>query len=731
MSKECVKVIVRCRPFSQKEAQEGHSNIVTIDKKSATVMVNDPKTKSESPKQFTFDSVFDMESTQLDVYNTTARPIVESVLDGYNGTIFAYGQTGTGKTFSMQGIRDVPELRGIIPNAIEHIFAHIRSNPTQTKFLVRASYLEIYNEDIIDLLHSKSGKLELKESSETGVYVKDLKSFVMKDVAEMDRLMTFGNNNRSVGSTKMNAESSRSHSIFTITIEQSELDQTGQEKIKVGKLNLVDLAGSERQSKTGATGDTLKEATKINLSLSALGNVISALVDGKSAHIPYRDSKLTRLLQDSLGGNAKTLMVATTSPASYNYEETVSTLRYANRAKNIKNKPKINEDPKDAMLREFQEEIKRLKEMLESEIQEGDEQVQDEQVDEEQEEDSVQPISKKTKSKSPSKPKKKIIKKVNISELDPILMQLQEELDREKQAIMDSQDIEESDRNRLIEEAEAHYIEIQKERETKEALAEKLEQLEQKLLVGGVNMMDKNEAQQLELAKQAQELEEKLREERELVRALEAHEETNLQIEEEFTSLQEEASVKTRKLKKLAVMIAQYKTEYEDLEREQQREGDYLMETIYDLERELHYRDMIIHGSIPNEELSIIQEHSKYDKISEKWRIAHIAHAGNNIRDKKSLLTHGPEQNIGLHRDHYQAGGNEIVWDPLVVFHNVYLLYDQSKVANKKSPTKKSKPKSPVKSSSNLLRSHASIESTIEDHVPVARGLAGRKKHYV
>ena len=159
--------------------------------------------------------------------------------------------------------------------------------------------------------------------------------------------MNIGNKNRSVGSTLMNERSSRSHSIFSITIETSEvLDDDGKEHIRVGKLHLVDLAGSERQVKTGATGDRLKEATKINLSLSALGNVISALVDGKSTHIPYRDSKLTRLLQDSLGGNSKTMMIATISPASYNYEETMSTLRYANRAKSIKNKPKINEDPK-------------------------------------------------------------------------------------------------------------------------------------------------------------------------------------------------------------------------------------------------------------------------------------------------------------------------------------------------------------------------------------------------
>ncbi len=200
----------------------------------------------------------------------------------------------------MEGVRSEPDLRGIIPNAFEHIFSHIRAS-NGVNFLVRASYLEIYNEDIRDLLVPKSSKLDVKERPDVGVYVKDLSSFVIKDVEEMDKLMAFGNKNRSVGATLMNEHSSRSHSIFTITIEAAEKGEDGEERLRMGKLHLIDLAGSERQTKTGATGDRLKEATKINLSLSALGNVISALVDGKSTHIPYRDSKLTRLLQDSLG----------------------------------------------------------------------------------------------------------------------------------------------------------------------------------------------------------------------------------------------------------------------------------------------------------------------------------------------------------------------------------------------------------------------------------------------
>ncbi|XP_019367543.1 PREDICTED: kinesin-like protein KIF17 isoform X2 [Gavialis gangeticus] len=290
--------------------------------------------------------------------------IFQGVTEGYNGTIFAYGQTGSGKSFTMQGVADPPAQRGIIPRAFEHIFESVQC-AENTKFLVRASYLEIYNEDIRDLLGADTKqKLELKEHPEKGVYVKGLSLHTVHNVAQCERIMEIGWRNRSVGYTLMNKDSSRSHSIFTINMEIYTVDERGQDHLRAAKLNLVDLAGSERQSKTGATGERLKEATKINLSLSALGNVISALVDSRCKHIPYRDSKLTRLLQDSLGGNTKTLMVACVSPADNNYDETLSTLRYANRAKNIKNKPRINEDPKDALMREYQEEIKKLRAIL-------------------------------------------------------------------------------------------------------------------------------------------------------------------------------------------------------------------------------------------------------------------------------------------------------------------------------------------------------------------------------
>ncbi|KAL3116423.1 hypothetical protein niasHT_006870 [Heterodera trifolii] len=355
---ESVRVVVRCRPLNQRELRINSNICVEMVPSIGQCIL---QTEGSSvPKALTFDGVYFIDSTAEQLYNDIVYPLVESVIEGYNGTVFAYGQTGSGKTFSMQGDQQLAAAqRGVIPRAFEHIFEAIATTE-HTKFLVHVSYLEIYNEEIRDLLGDKGQKLDVKEHPEQGVYVAGLSLHVCHDVSDCERLMMTGFNNRHVGATLMNKDSSRSHSIFSMYVEA--LDENG--NIRMGKLNLVDLAGSERQAKTGATGERFKEATKINLSLSALGNVISALVDGKSTHIPYRDSKLTRLLQDSLGGNTKTVMIACVSPSDNNYDETLSTLRYANRAKNIKNKPHINEDPKDALLREYQAEIERLKQLV-------------------------------------------------------------------------------------------------------------------------------------------------------------------------------------------------------------------------------------------------------------------------------------------------------------------------------------------------------------------------------
>uniref|UniRef100_A0A8P4GQ27 Kinesin-like protein n=1 Tax=Dicentrarchus labrax TaxID=13489 RepID=A0A8P4GQ27_DICLA len=583
-----VKVVVRCRPLNQKEKMMGHKLAVNVDEIRGTITVNKLETPHEPPKTFTFDTVFGTDSKQLDVYNLTARPIVDSVLEGYNGTIFAYGQTGTGKTFTMEGVRAVPELRGIIPNSFAHIFGHIAKAEGDTRFLVRVSYLEIYNEEVRDLLgKDQMQRLEVKERPDVGVYIKDLSGYVVNNADDMDRIMTLGHKNRSVGATNMNEHSSRSHAIFTITIECSEKGVDGNQHVRMGKLHLVDLAGSERQGKTGATGQRLKEATKINLSLSTLGNVISALVDGKSTHVPYRNSKLTRLLQDSLGGNSKTMMCANIGPADYNYDETISTLRYANRAKNIKNKARINEDPKDALLRQFQKEIEELKKKLV----EGRKKV------------------------SPDK-----------------MVEMQAKIEEERKALEAKLDMEEEERNKARAELEKREKDLLKAQQEHHLLLEKLSALEKKVIVGGVDLLAKAEEQEKLLQESNNELEERRRRAEQLRRELEEKEQERLDIEEKYTSLQEEAQGKTKKLKKVWTMLMAAKSEMADLQQEHHREIEGLLENIRQLSRELRLQMLIIDNFIPQEYQEMIENYVHWNEDIGEWQLKCVAYTGNNMR---------------------------------------------------------------------------------------------------
>lgn len=322
----------------------------------------DPATKS-----FVFDHAYGWDTAQRSLYEDLGRPIVEQALRGFNGTIFAYGQTGSGKTFSMMGDESNP---GIIPLLNFELFdrlAAMQAESPSRSFLVLVSFLEIYNECIKDLLNPSDKQLMIREHPDLGVYVQDLAELVVKDAADVVRLLDQGQKVRHVAATAMNDRSSRSHSCFTIKIEQKTVERAGnKEKTTTlgAKINLVDLAGSERAEKTGATGETLKQGASINKSLSALGNVINALAEGKVSHVPYRDSKLTRLLQHSLGGNSLTVMVAAVSPADDNYDETLSTLQYANRAKNIKNVAKRNEDVNQQVISQLREEIEALRRQL-------------------------------------------------------------------------------------------------------------------------------------------------------------------------------------------------------------------------------------------------------------------------------------------------------------------------------------------------------------------------------
>lgn len=338
-----VVVCCRFRPPSRNE-RETNSPIVG---RAANPQTASLATGKAQPELFNFDYVFDVGSSQEEVFDHTAKHLITEVFGGYNATIFAYGQTGTGKTHTMMGEVKTPQ-KGIIPRLVESIFNGIEEAPLDIEFTVKLSYIEIYNEKVRDLLATAPGKdnLRIREGAK-GVWIEDVtESYVGTNEQVLD-IMNQGQSARSIAATNMNAESSRSHSVFILTLGQR---NTKTESKKASKLILVDLAGSEKIAKTGAEGKTLKEAQHINKSLSALGNVINALTSAGKKHVPYRDSKLTRLLSDSLGGNSKTTLIVTCSPCGDNIEESVSTLRFGTRAKSIKNKPVVNQEKSVAEL---------------------------------------------------------------------------------------------------------------------------------------------------------------------------------------------------------------------------------------------------------------------------------------------------------------------------------------------------------------------------------------------
>ncbi|CAG8460681.1 6857_t:CDS:10, partial [Racocetra persica] len=339
-----IKVVCRFRPQNSREIREGGVPIISYDDNGESCRMEG----KEFQGSFTFDRIFPPETSQKTVFDESIKHIVDEVIGGYNGTVFAYGQTGSGKTHTMMGNMDDEEFKGLTPRIIEQIFHSIIVSPPTIEYTVKVSYMEIYMERIRDLLNPQNDNLPVHEEKNRGVYVKGLLEVYVSSVQEVYEVMKRGGSARIVAYTNMNAESSRSHSIFVITINQKNLSDGS---VKSGKLSLVDLAGSEKVGKTGASGQTLEEAKKINKSLSALGMVINALTDGKSTHVPYRDSKLTRILQESLGGNSRTTLIINSSPSSFNEAETLSTLRFGMRAKSIKNKAKVNAELSPAELK--------------------------------------------------------------------------------------------------------------------------------------------------------------------------------------------------------------------------------------------------------------------------------------------------------------------------------------------------------------------------------------------
>ncbi|KAK7129517.1 hypothetical protein R3I94_017664 [Phoxinus phoxinus] len=373
-----VKVAVRVRPFNSRENSRDAKCIIQMQ--GNTTCIWNPKHPKEAAKNFSFDYSYWSHTTEDDpafasqrrVYLDIGEEMLLHAFEGYNVCIFAYGQTGAGKSYTMMGKQE-PGQQGIIPQMCEDLFQRTSENTDpELSYSVEVSFMEIYCERVRDLLNPKSkGALRVREHPIMGPYVEDLSKLAVTSYQDIRDLMDSGNKARTVAATNMNETSSRSHAVFTIVFTQHRRDQlTGLDTEKVSKVSLVDLAGSERADSSGAKGLRLKEGANINKSLTTLGKVISALAENqtskrkKSEFIPYRDSVLTWILKENLGGNSRTAMIAALSPADINYEETLSTLRYADRAKQIRCNAVINEDPNARLIRELKEEVNRLRDLL-------------------------------------------------------------------------------------------------------------------------------------------------------------------------------------------------------------------------------------------------------------------------------------------------------------------------------------------------------------------------------
>ena len=453
-------------------------------------------------------------------------------------------------------------------------------------------------ENVYDLLGDPQKKLHVRQL-DTGITVVGLSSHIVKNPKEIMRLLVKGKENRTTGATAMNATSSRSHSVFTIIIEQEEDGRT-----RMGKLNLVDLAGSERLGKTEATGQRAKEGAKINQSLLALGNVISALVTG-SKHVAYRDSKLTQLLQDSLGGNAKTVMVATLGPAIYNYDETLSTLLYATRARDIKNIPKINEDPKDALLGQLRAQIDALKKQLEQQnsltagggIIVGD---------------------------------------------NEFLKQIKEKHEQQVKALMAEKNMNEEQRQKMRDALDAEYEAQKRTKKESEELKERIEQMEKSVLVGGVNLVDKAKQQEEEIRAHESKMRRQEEEKKRLAEQGKQEQEGILLAEKKYGSLKEELANKVHKIKQIRQLIKKMEDDIDDMQQQFEREKEEQTTQIRDLSRELVLLQMIARSFIPDDQIAIIESHCHYDEANKRCTIDFMDLAGCHRKVEEEM----PEETV-------------------------------------------------------------------------------------
>ncbi|KAL0487949.1 kinesin family member [Acrasis kona] len=628
---EKVRVIVRVRPFNAVEEKEGSKRCVTVNKARNEILVAG---EGAEKKQFTFDGVYDEGSQQIDLYNEAVRPIVSSVLEGYNGTVFAYGQTGAGKTFTMEGKDSPKELRGITFNSFNHIFETIADYSVQKNFIATVTMVEIYNEEIRDLIGNSRNKLELKEEGKNGFVIKGANTPNVSSTKDLDRIINIGRSNRSVAATRMNETSSRSHCLILLQVESHEVGEDGEPRnVRSGKLNLVDLAGSERAKKTGATGDKLKEGALINQSLSTLGAVISALVQART-HVPYRNSKLTRLLQDSLGGNTKTVMVANISPADYNLDETISTLRYANRAKQIQNRPIINMNPDKLLVKKLEDEVKLLKDMLEKSAL------------------TPQAINEQIKATAVSEDELNKLKQQKDEEIERMKEDIKNQSNEEKKALLaqiEKEKIQIEDELK-IKHAEAEEQAKKKEKLEKEnsELAKRLKSMENKMIHGqqanDEKIKQKHREQELMIKRQKEELERNKQNEEELKRELREREENRLELADKYSSIQDEVEIKTKKLNKLWKLYQTCKNDIKELQLDFDQEREALSITLGDSERDRKLYKRVVELFVPPEELQKIMARAFWDDNAEEWSVMHSSLSGNGIRLSRPSSATGEDQ---------------------------------------------------------------------------------------
>jgi kinesin family protein 3/17 len=575
-TRESVKVAVRLRPLSKNELKSKYRQIVEIDQKAASVHITNPQ---GTKVQFTYDFAFPENCTQEEIYENTSANIVDGCLQGFNGTIFAYGQTGTGKTYTMDGTI-LGDNRGIVPRAFEHIFDFMAANAESHKFSITMQYVEIYNEQIRDLLSTKptQGTLIIREDPNKGFYIQHVEIRTVETMEDLFKFQAEGKQRRVTRSTNMNDESSRSHSIMTLNIETlTEIE--GGSHVRCARLNLVDLAGSERAAKTGAEGQGFDEGISINYALMVLGNCISALTSRGHTHIPYRDSALTKLLRDSLGGNARTLMIAALGPADYNFQETMSTLRYAENAKKIKNKPKVNMDPKDALLMQYQEEVMRLQAQLKAGTPEG-----------------------------------------QAEFYAKTIRDMESRVEKQRKELEAASRMGAEERAMLQQKLEERRKELEEERTRQSKFAGRLDELKRFLVKGSGHLKERTEKNEAEIAAIREKLKKRAEHAAAIEREIEEKKAKKQQMIEQCSTIQGKVAMISEKFKETVADYKNLKAKIPEVQKAIQADREVLAGQIDSLNRQLELYTLILENFVPQADVQRWREAAEFDEDEEVWK---------------------------------------------------------------------------------------------------------------